>query len=80
MWSLLITNACNLRYSERFKTVHLSPDRSPEQREAHKELIASTYMVAKALAEPDKKFNIKDGKIHSANRNECILFEWKLNK
>ena len=63
----ILINARNLRNSERFKTVYLSPDRSPEQREARKELIAS--MKAKALAEPDKKFYIKDGEIHCANRN-----------
>ena len=50
-----------------YSPVYLSPDRSPEQREARKELIAS--MKAKAFAEPDKKFYIKDGEIHCANLN-----------
>ena len=63
----ILSNARNLRNSDNFKTVYLSPDRSPEQREARKELVAS--MRAQALAEPHKKFYIKEGQIHSSNRN-----------
>ena len=63
----ILVNARNLRNSDKFKTVYLSPDRSPEQREARKELVAS--MRAQALAEPHKKFYIKEGQIHSSDRN-----------
>ena len=59
--------ARNLRNSEKFKTVYLSPDWSPEQREARKELV--TTMRAQALEEPHKKFYIKEGQIHSSDRN-----------
>ena len=63
----ILSNARNLRNSDKFKTVYLSPDRSPEQREARKELVAT--MRAQALAEPHKKFYIKEGQIHSSDRN-----------
>jgi len=63
----ILANARKLRQSAMFKIVFLSPDRSLEQREARKELIAS--MRAKALAEPDKKFYIKEGQIFSCSRN-----------
>ena len=64
----ILANARNLRQSRKFKTVFLSPDRSPEQRESRRELIAS--MRARALEEPEKKFYIKEGQIISANRND----------
>ena len=64
----ILANARNLRQSTKFKTVFLSPDRSPEQRESRRELIAS--MRARALEEPDKKFYIREGQIISANRND----------
>ena len=63
----ILGNARNLPNSEKFKTVYLSPDRSPEQREARKELV--TTMRARALEEPHKKFYIKEGQIHSSDRN-----------
>ena len=64
----ILVNAKNLRKSAMYKTVFLSPDRSPEQREARKELIVS--MKAKALAEPNKKFYIKDGQVLSTDRED----------
>ena len=63
----ILVNARNLRNSDKFKTVYLSPDRSPKQREVRKELV--TTMRAQALAEPHKKFYIKEGQIHSSDRN-----------
>ena len=63
----ILDNARKLRLSAKFKTVFLSPDRSIEERKVRKELI--TDMKAKALAEPDKKFYIKEGQIYSFNRN-----------
>ena len=64
----ILSNARNLRNSgHKFKTVYLSPDRSPEQREARKELVAT--MRAQASAEPHRKFYIKEGQIHSSDRN-----------
>ena len=64
----ILSNARNLRQSAKFKTVFLSPDRSPEERESRRELIAS--MRARALEEPDKKFYIREGQILSVNRND----------
>ena len=64
----ILGNARYLRNSKKFKTVYLSPDRSPrEQQEARKELVAT--MRAQALEEPHKKFYIKEGQIHSADRD-----------
>ena len=37
----ILSNARNLRQSAKFKTVFLSPDRSPQERESRRELIAS---------------------------------------
>ena len=64
----ILVNAKTLRKSAKYKTVFLSPDRTPEQREARKELIVS--MRAKAIAEPNKKFYIKDGQILSTDRKD----------
>ena len=63
----ILDNARKLRLSAKFRTVFLSPDRSMEEWKVRKELI--TDMKAKALAEPDKKFYIKEGHIFSFNRN-----------
>ena len=43
----------------------MSPDRSPEQREAHRELVKE--LKTKRIAEPDKRFYIKGDKIHCVN-------------
>ena len=64
----ILVDAKNLRKSAKYKTVFLSPDRTPEQREARKELIVS--MRAKAITEPNKKFYIKDGQILSTDRKD----------
>ncbi len=64
----ILGNARNLRHTAKFKTVFLGPDRSVEQRQARKELVQE--MKAKALAEQDKKFYIRDGKIHYVNRTK----------
>ena len=67
----ILSNARNLRQSAKFKTVFLSPDRSPQERESRRELIAS--MRARALEEPDKKFYIRERQILSASRNDKRL-------
>ena len=64
----ILVNAKTLRKSAKYKTVFLSPDRTPEQREARKELIVS--MRTKAIAEPNKKFYIKGGQILSTDRKD----------
>ena len=63
----ILDNARKLRLSAKFRTVFLSPDGSMEEWKVRKELI--TDMKGKALAEPDKKFYIKEGHIFSFNRN-----------
>ena len=63
----ILRNARNLRNSERFRTVFLSQDRSVEQRKVRKELVQE--MKKRTLAEPSKKFYIKDGKIQCTDGN-----------
>ena len=63
----ILRNARNLRQSEKFKTVFLSPDRSVEQRKLRKDLVQD--MKKRALAEPTKKFYIKDGQIYCADES-----------
>ena len=66
----ILSNARNLRYSDKFKTVFLSHDRSVEQRKVRKDLVQD--MKKRALAEPNKKFYIKDGKIQCANGGDSL--------
>ena len=63
----ILRNARNLRNSERFRTVFLSQDRSVEQRKVRKELVQE--MKKRTLAEPSKKFYIKDGNIQCTDGN-----------
>ena len=66
----ILSNARNLRYSDKFKTVFLSHDRSVEQRKVRKDLVQ--VMKKRALAEPNKKFYIKDGKIRCADGGDSL--------
>ena len=66
----ILSNARNLRNSVKFRTVFLSQDRSVEQRKVRKDLVQD--MKKRALAEPSKKFYIKDGKIQCADGNDGL--------
>ena len=58
---LILAKAKNLRQSERFKAVFLSPDRTSEQRIQQKELVLE--MKRRAAAEPQKRHFIRGGQI-----------------
>ena len=63
----ILRKSRNLRTNERFKTVFLAPDRTFEQRVQHKELVQE--LKNKSVAEPGKKFFIREGKILCADSN-----------
>ena len=63
----ILSNSRNLRHSDKFKAVFLSPDRSVELRKVRKDLVQD--MKKRALAEPNKEFFIKDGQIHCADES-----------
>ena len=62
----LLANAKNLRSSDKFKTVFVCPDRSPEQRLVHRDLVKE--MKERAAKETDKTFFIKAGQIQFRNK------------
>ena len=63
-----ILSKCSvLRDSDRFKKVFISPDRSPEQRAVHRELVVQ--LKSKKTNEPSKRHYIKGGQIYSADIN-----------
>ena len=65
---VFLTKAKYLRQSERYKTVYISPDRSPEEREAHKQLV----LQLKNKRDNDKESHhfIRDGKICSIPKTD----------
>ena len=64
--ALLLQNAKKLKQTTTFKTIYLSPDRSPDERTARKELVES--LRAKIKEEPEFYHFIKDGKICKTDR------------
>ena len=62
----ILTKAKNLRHSDSYKTVFINPDRSPEQRLKHRELVQQLKTMA--TNEPNKKYFIKDGMICSTEK------------
>ena len=59
----ILSKSKNLRTNEKFRTVFLSPDRTPKQRSQHKKLVE--HLKCKRTQEPDKKHFIKSGEICS---------------
>ena len=53
--------AKELRLSQCFKTVFISPDRSPEERAVHKQLVLD--LKRKVTENPNKRYFIRTGKI-----------------
>ena len=60
----ILAKARSLRHSDKHKSVFISPDRSPEQRLKHRELVQE--LKTKSKNEPNKKHFIKSGTICSA--------------
>jgi hypothetical protein len=60
----ILIKAKNLRRVEQHKHVFISPDRSPEQRAAHRELVLE--LKRRAAAEPKMRYFIRGGKVCSA--------------
>ena len=65
---VFLTKAKHLRQSERYKTVYISPDRSPEERETHKQLV----LLLKNKRDTDRESHhfIRDGKICSVPKTD----------
>ena len=55
-----------LRQVEKFRSVFVSPDRSPDQRRVQKDLVKE--MKGRMEREPDRKFYIRDGQVHVVER------------
>ena len=64
---VFLTRARNLKQSDQYKTVYISPDRSPEEREIHKKLIQQ--LKNKRDSDKENHHFIKDGKVCSVRKN-----------
>ena len=62
----ILAKSRNLRLSEKFKTVFVSPDRSVEQRAKQRELVLD--MKKLAADQPNKKYFIRNGVIISSDK------------
>ena len=65
---VLLTKAKYLKQSEQYKTVYISPDRSPEERETHKQLV----LQLKNKRDNDREYHhfIRDGKVCSVRKTD----------
>ena len=62
----IVGNGKKLRQLEKFRTVFVCPDRSPEQRKIQRDLVK--IMKERALSETGLRFFIRSGEIHSVAR------------
>ena len=62
----ILKNAKNLKTSDSFKSVFISPDRSPDQRAKHKELVK--HLKTLSNSEKHKRHYIRDGAVHSVDK------------
>ena len=65
--SQVLRNAKRLRTKEGFKSVYLSPDRTVNERKAHKKLLEQ--LAEKRRSEPTKSHYIKNNKVFSSDVN-----------
>lgn len=74
--SFLLHNASKLWKSSQYKNVDISPELSPEERQASKELKAE---LAKCKSQGEQNIAIERGKILSIQRNSSadILSNWQ---
>ena len=63
----IIRKARNLRSSEKYKQVYLTPDRTIEERVTQKKLVLD--LKKKKTDEPDKRHYLKDGQICSEDKS-----------
>ena len=64
--NVILTRAKNLKQSDLYSTVYISPDRSPEERVAHKQLVLQ--LKKKRDSERESHHFIRDGKICSVRK------------
>ena len=64
----ILAKSRQLRQSEKYKSVFLSPDRTAEQRTEHRELVQQ--LKEKAKEEPHRHHYIKRGQIYSTDTNK----------
>ena len=67
--SQVLWKSRNLRMVDKYKNVFLAPDRSPDEREKHKELV--NKLKEKRLKEPQKRHYIRSGNICSVDNDKC---------
>ena len=60
---LILSKASKLRQTEKFKAVYISPDRTPEQRIEHRELVAE--LKRRRVDEPAKRHFIRGGNVET---------------
>ena len=58
---LILSHKSGLKKSERYKDLYISPDRSPEEREERRKLVAE--LKERKAAAPGKTFGIREGKV-----------------
>ena len=71
----ILSKVSNLRYFDQYRQVFISPDRTPEQRAVHRELIEQ--LKFKRTNEPTSRHYIRGGQIFSADK---IVWPNKENK
>ena len=59
----ILIKAKELRLSQYHKTVYISPDRSPEERAVHKELVQKLREKVREETDPEKRYFIRSGRI-----------------
>jgi hypothetical protein len=71
---VLLTKAKNLKQSDRYKTVFISPDRSLQERETHKKLI----LQLKSKRDNDRETHhfIRDGVVCSVRKTDNRESVW----
>ena len=62
----ILQKARNLRNLDKYKSVYICPDRSPENRAARRALVLE--LKAASESQPDKNFYIKHGKVVSVEK------------
>ena len=63
----ILTKARRLRTVESYKSVFLSPDRSPDERNQHRQLVLD--LKQKAIQQPGKKHFIRQGQIVTTEKS-----------
>ena len=67
----LLAKAKKLKVTAAYQNVYISPDRSPEEREKHRELVAE--MKQKASEDPERHYFLVRGEYVAEIRVECNI-------